>query len=114
MSNQTFPRKLRLASPKLDGDRTSNKKVTSNSLLLLAKPNGLTYPRLGMVVPKRFIKRAVDRNQIKRLFRESFRHRLKQLQNLDIVISVRGPLPCSDNSILWHHINLLWTRLIGC
>lgn len=31
------------------------------------------YARLGMVVPKRLLGRAVDRNRVKRLVRERFR-----------------------------------------
>lgn len=40
--------------------------------------------RTGISVPKREFKRAVDRNRIKRIFRESWRHRKKAL---DVLIS---------------------------
>ncbi|MCA1757359.1 MAG: ribonuclease P protein component [Bacteroidales bacterium] len=40
--------------------------------------------RTGISVPKREFKRAVDRNRIKRIFRESWRHRKKRL---DVLIS---------------------------
>lgn len=48
--------------------------------LTLAHPG--TPSRTGISVPKREFKRAVDRNRIKRIFRESWRHRKKGLDGL--------------------------------
>ena len=49
-------------------------------------------PRLGIAVPKRHIKTAVQRNRIKRLIRESFQVNQGRLSNKDVVILVRRPV----------------------
>ena len=36
-------------------------------------------PKLGLIVSKRFLKKAVDRNAVKRVAREAFRHQSAQL-----------------------------------
>jgi ribonuclease P protein component len=46
--------------------------------------------RLGLVVSKKHLKRAVDRNRFKRVVRESFRHHQEQLKGLDIVVLARN------------------------
>lgn len=46
--------------------------------------------RLGLVVGKKHLKKAVDRNRFKRLVRESFRHHQEQLKGLDIIVLARG------------------------
>lgn len=42
-------------------------------LLVVACPNGLDHPRLGLSVGKAIWKHAVRRNRLRRLFREAFR-----------------------------------------
>lgn len=48
-------------------------KVQNYAGLILARPNSLSYDRLVIIVGKKNIRRAVDRNRLKRLVRESFR-----------------------------------------
>lgn len=45
-----------------------------------------TPTRLGIVVPKKLLRRAVHRNQIKRLAREVFRRLANQLPQYDLII----------------------------
>jgi len=47
-------------------------------------------PRLGLIVGKRFLPRAVDRNRAKRVIRESFRQ-APNLPAMDIVVRVAEP-----------------------
>ncbi len=56
---------------------------------VLVAPNGLPHARLGLVVGKKTDKRAVRRNYIKRLVRESFRLNADQLSGLDLVVRSR-------------------------
>lgn len=57
---------------------------------LLSAPNGLDYPRLGMIVPKKIIATAVGRNRIKRVIREVFRLNQTELVGLDVVARIRS------------------------
>jgi ribonuclease P protein component len=52
--------------------------------VLYARPNDLTHARLGVVVAKRLAPRAVTRNTVKRITRESFR--LAQLPAMDFIV----------------------------
>ena len=48
--------------------------------------------RLGVVVSRRFLPRAVDRNTLKRVVREAFRVRRAELPDGDILIRLRQSL----------------------
>jgi len=47
--------------------------------------------RLGLVVGKRVLRRAVDRNRARRVLRETFRTQREELPEMDIVVQVIGP-----------------------
>ncbi len=64
-------------------------KAGNHAFLLLADLNSHSHARLGLIVPKKHLKRAVDRNWVKRMARESFRKCQFQLENLDIVLLCR-------------------------
>ena len=61
------------------------------ALLLLAKHNTHGFNRLGMVIGKKHVSRAVDRNRIKRQIRETFRQSMQteEASTLDIVVLAR-------------------------
>jgi ribonuclease P protein component len=56
---------------------------------VLACPNGLGIPRLGMIVPKKVIRTSVGRNRAKRLLREWFRLSQADIAGLDIVARLK-------------------------
>ena len=60
-------------------------KVGLGEVLILAVSNNNGYSRLGVVVPKKNVRQAHDRNRIKRCFRESFRLHQHQLTLLTMV-----------------------------
>ena len=68
---------------------SSKKRSGDSSLLLIARSNESDVARLGLAVPKKHIHRAVDRNRVKRLIRESFRTNKDQLRGLDVVVVIR-------------------------
>jgi len=65
-------------------------------------PNSLAYPRLALVVPKRFASRAVTRNRIRRLIREAFRLEQPRLGGSDCVVrllKVTGDAPVTRGEV---------------
>lgn len=73
---------------KADFDRVfaESQRARTDFMLVMARPNQAGHPRLGMIVPKRLLARAVDRNRVKRCVRESFRQVLQELPACDFVV----------------------------
>jgi ribonuclease P protein component len=73
---------------KADFDRVfaENQRARTDSLMVMARPNQLGHARLGMVIAKRILARAVDRNRVKRCVRESFREVRAELPACDFVV----------------------------
>lgn len=86
-------------------------KASSPGLLFLARRNNLTFPRLGLVIGKKNVKKAVDRNQLKRIIRESFRLNLADYPSIDIVVIARKPCAQYDKPQMWEVLNILWQKL---
>ena len=86
-------------------------RASSPHLTLLAIPNDLTHPRLGLAIPKKALKRAVWRNRVKRLVRESFRLHQHELPPIDIVVIAKGAVRDLDNPALLQLLDKLWRTL---
>ena len=81
---------------KADFDRVfaDNQRARTDYVMVMARPNRAGHPRLGMVIAKRVLARAVDRNRVKRCVRESFRQAWPQLPACDFVVRlIAKPLP---------------------
>lgn len=88
-----------------------SKKYKNHYFSVLVKPNGLAHPRLGMTVAKRYVRRAVARNTIKRHIRETFRLNQQQLGGNDIVVMTKSSTNSLTNSELNLAIGELWNVL---
>lgn len=86
-------------------------RVNCPELLILARRNNLQHPRLGVVVAKKAIKLATERNRIKRLTRESFRLHQHRLPDVDIVVLVRKKASDLDNKAYARLLSRQWTKL---
>ena len=113
MLNYTFDKPLRLlnaeAYKSVFDDATF--KVSSSQTLLLARINKHPNPRLGLVIAKKNIKLANQRNRIKRIIRESFRLKQHQLHNIDVVVLARRGLDQLDNTEIHSMFDRLWQQL---
>jgi ribonuclease P protein component len=67
--------------------------------------------RLGLVVSKKNISKAVERNRVKRLIRESFRKNKSQIPNLDVVVLIRKGIDALPNVVISSKLNSLWNDL---
>jgi len=75
------------------------------------RPNGLDHPRLGLAISKRVSKRAVDRNRLKRLVRESFRRVRQELPAMDLMVMARDLATGLPGPELLAELDGLWKRL---
>ncbi|MGK0442127.1 MAG: ribonuclease P protein component [Pseudohongiellaceae bacterium] len=86
-------------------------KVSKQQVLLLSRPNGLNHPRVGLVIAKKNVRLASQRNRIKRNIRETFRLQQHQLGGIDTVVLARRGLDQLNNSDLQSLFDQLWQQL---
>lgn len=80
-------------------------------MLTLVSFNQQEHSRLGFVVAKKNIRRAVDRNRAKRHIRESFRLYQVGLKSLDVVILVRRGFGELSNYEMNQLLYKQWSKL---
>ena len=85
--------------------------AVSPHITILARHNELDTARLGITVPKKKVKNASDRNQIKRIVRESFRLQRHQLPNVDIIVIAKHGIGKMDNRALAEQLDKLWRKM---
>ena len=66
---------------------------------------------MGTAISKKAIRRAVGRNRVKRIMRESFRHVAVTLPPVDIVFSLSWRQPLRDDAQLRQALEDVWHML---
>jgi ribonuclease P protein component len=92
-------------------------KSASRNITILARSSGRHHPRLGLIVSKKCTRKAVVRNRIKRIIRESFRHQMARLPAVDIVVITRSGLVPEPNQAVSRALERHWAELAqweGC
>ena len=113
MIKLNFSRELRLLTPtQFKNVFEQPFRASTPEIIILARKNNLEHPRLGLTVAKKHLKRAHDRNRIKRLCRESFRLSQHRLPSYDFVIVAKQGIGRLDNRTLWQILDKLWQRHI--
>lgn len=67
--------------------------------------------RMGMAVSRKVSKRAVERNRIKRIVRESFRAARARLPSLDVLVIARPVASGVDSQALRADLDRAWLRM---
>ncbi|MCB1831489.1 MAG: ribonuclease P protein component [Chromatiaceae bacterium] len=78
---------------------------------ILWRSNEQELGRLGIAIAKKNIRRAVDRNLVKRVIRESFRHQHNRLKGIDTVVLSRRGVPLHDKKQLRESLDRLWLHV---
>jgi ribonuclease P protein component len=86
-------------------------RASHQHLLLLGRFNGLDHHRLGLVIAKKHVRLAVQRNRIKRLAREFFRLLPETGAYMDVVFLARRDIDKLENAELSSILQHQWQRL---
>jgi ribonuclease P protein component len=86
-------------------------KVSCRHFLVLANRTDRSSARIGLVIAKKNVALAVQRNRIKRQLRNTFRHKAELLDKLDLVVLARKGADKLDNKELIETIDSLWQDL---
>ena len=114
MAGHAFPKSLRLLQSsdfKTVFDHAPFR-ASHQYVLILARPNSFNCPRLGLGIAKKNIRLPVERNRLKRLIRESFRHQQQYLTGLDVIVLARKGMDEMGNSVITEQLALQWQRLV--
>jgi ribonuclease P protein component len=87
-------------------------RASHQHLLLLAKTNQEPGHRLGLVIAKKNVRLAVQRNRIKRVAREVFRRLPISEPTLDVVLLARRGMGQLDNAELSSILQQQWQKLV--
>lgn len=113
----SYPRKYRLVSKQdFQSVFAKSHKITAKHLIVLYKSNELGYPRLGVMLSKEKLPKAVDRNRLRRILRDSFRQQKNALKGLDIIVLLRSKCTAALSErgckALKEDIALIWQKLL--
>ncbi len=110
--SERFPRAARLLEPDAYRRVFSKPIRSSDSLFtVLARANRLGSARLGLAISKKQLRRAVERNRIKRVVRESFRQQRPSLPPIDLVVLARRDTGRATSLQLRDSLRIHWQRL---
>lgn len=112
-SENTFPKSIRLLNAKDYSDVFSSVdiKLSTQYFLCLARKRLDTNPRLGIIVAKKNVRLAVDRNRVKRLLRESFRIHKREIPCYDIVMLAKRSSNNADAEKISKELQYVWRKL---
>jgi len=113
-ASATFPKHYRL----IKTDEYSSvfgfrRALKSRHFLLHYRPRGVdevSGARLGLVVAKRFLRRSVDRNLVRRLAREQFRLMRAELRSSDFVLRLAVKPSALDRQAMAQEIHALLSK----
>lgn len=104
-----FTRQQRLVSPsQFKHTFKSGRRIGDQSMTLIFIANDKPFARLGLAIPKKAVKRAVDRNRLKRVIRESFREHQEIIAGNDIVVLIKRDLSSQTNAAMFAKLKEYW------
>ena len=86
-------------------------RASHRHLLLLGRTNAGPGHRLGLVIAKKNVRLAVQRNRVKRIAREVFRTLPESETSMDVVLLARRGLDQLDNQTLAATLREQWQKL---
>jgi ribonuclease P protein component len=107
-----YPPEARLRAPAdFAALRREGKRFSSRCFQTQYRLTDADRARLGMAVSRRVSKRAVVRNRIRRIIRESFRAKRSGLPACDVLLIARGDAAAQSRAGLRLDLELVWNHL---
>jgi ribonuclease P protein component len=91
----------------------SPRKIRGRIAILHVAQGRAGATRFGIALTKRLVARSTDRNRVKRIARESFRHHGIKVAGLDCVLTLRDRIDALDDAALASEFRGLLDRLAG-
>lgn len=109
---QTFPSSHRLRNPK-EYKRVWNqaKRINAPCMSIFVRENDLGFPRLGLSLAKKNIRKAVDRNRLKRVARETFRLQQAKIGGFDTIVVIYKGAELLTPAEQYRSLQALWEKL---
>ena len=112
VTESRFPRSARLlTAAEYTVVFRKSRRFSDRYWTVLVRSDAQGQARLGLAIAKKRAKRAVDRNRIKRVARESFRCHQHQLQGCELVIMNRDGADKVDAATLRLSLDTLMSRI---
>ena len=111
MAAQSLPKASRLLNAVAYGAvfEQTHFKVSCRYFLILARLSRDTNTKLGLIVAKKHIPSAVQRNRVKRIIRTSFRTLGPFPHHLDLIVLARKGADEIHNRQAFYLLNTLWS-----
>lgn len=111
-AEREFPRQARLTQARdYRAVFAGAERIADRYFTILVGRNKAGTARLGLAISRRRARRAVDRNRLKRLVREHFRHKRRELGNLDCVVMAGPAAAGATRATLNASLERLWQRV---
>jgi ribonuclease P protein component len=94
-----------------DAAYARGRRTASDFFVVVARANTADGPRLGLAVATKAVGNSVQRNRIRRLIRESFRLRQRELPAWDLVVSARKRARGVASAELRASLDALWDKV---
>jgi ribonuclease P protein component len=111
----SLPRQHRLTEKRAIREVFEKPAVVSDPCFkIMARPNGQACSRLGMAVSRKVDRRAVQRNRLKRLIRESFRKNIMAgpaLTAADFMVLPRTQAVTISHEEVFERLDKLWKHV---
>ena len=112
LTSKTLSKSERLLAPSAFKTVYSNRQFGGSALFTFNVLGSQADSKIGVTVSKKVSKRAVDRNRIKRVVKEFYRHRKTDIDLAHIVITAKPNSATASNKELTDSLQELWGKLL--
>ncbi|BBA85158.1 ribonuclease P protein component [Candidatus Nardonella dryophthoridicola] len=81
-------------------------------IYVFIKKNCLLYPRIGLIIKKKYLKLSVKRNIIKRIIKEFFRKNKNLFYNFDLIFMLKNKINFYNKKDINKEINKIFKKII--